>query len=571
MKFLVIKNRSSESPFKISFQKSQSKVDNSIYINDKQNVLEYKKDNKRIIVLGDLVYFNDSKLSFDFLYTAVKSNKVHEFGGFFYLIYIDDNKLQLYSSLFNILPVYFYENENEILVSSKLELIVAQFSRKPKINRKYLLERVLFNYGLFNDTYFEGIKLLKANHYLNIITNLQEVTQFSINDLYTSNYIKGTRVLNNLSDYFIELTKYFLPNEKYALSFTGGFDGRTLLAISKYYNHDFIAYAFGSEESNDLKLPRRQSRNLGVTFESILLNEKYVQNFSYDAGRKLIDLTDGLASFARAHYLFAAESLSQNVNYMITGNFGSELFRAMHNPGVMISYELIEVFKNYNKDTWVNVLKNSSKLCFIQNSNFEKELDEIIDEIDQFKNSYKKLDLNQFFYIHVLAEIFRKYFGPEIVMQSNFLSNRSPFLNFNFIKELLKSYYCGVYSDFFTDNPIKRFKGQVLYAHIIKNAYPKLLTYYTDKGYKPASLLSNFGKLELLYNFGKKKLSQSKNKKSDFYAVRNAFNNNKEKWLSNPILEDYYDKDYIKKSISSYRDQNLIYNILSSNYYLNQL
>lgn len=114
-------------------------------------------------------------MSFNVLDDAVKLNKVHEFGGFFYLIYVDNNMLRVYSSLFNILPIYFYENENEMLISSKLDLLVTQFPAKPKFNKKYLLERLLFNYGLFNDTYFEGINLLKANHYLNININIKKL------------------------------------------------------------------------------------------------------------------------------------------------------------------------------------------------------------------------------------------------------------------------------------------------------------------------------------------------------------------------------------------------------------
>jgi len=570
MKFLIHKKQTANSPFKISHHIKDINTHNCIYFGESKDISEYSENNKRIFVIGDLVHFNESEVSFHLLYNAIISNRVHEFGGFFYLIYLRGNEVTVYSSLFNILPVYIYENENKILISSKLELIIDHLTKKPGINKKYILERVLFNYGLFNDTYFEGIKLLKSNHYLNISCNLQQVSQFKISDLYTDNYNKGKKVLNNLACYFIDITNHFLPNEKYALSFTGGFDGRTLLAVSRYYKRDFIAYSFGSEDSGDLILPKNQAHELDVLFEPIYLNDEYVKIHSYEAGRALIELTEGQASFARAHYVFAAKRLADMVHYMVAGNFGSELFRAMHNPGVVISKELAEVFKYNNKNIWIDSLINSPRLSFLQTGIFEKELDEVIEEIDQFKNSYKNLDQNQLFYIYALSEIFRKYFGPEINMQSNFIVNRSPFLNFHFIKQLFQTYYCGVYSDFFMDNPVKRFKGQVLYAHIIKHAFPGLLTYYTIKGYKPSALLRNFSKPELLYSFIKKKISLSKNNKSDYFSVQRAFNNNKEKWLSVPILAEYYNKNYIQKSVSLFYDQDMVYNILSSNFFLNK-
>ncbi len=570
MKFLIKKERDKNFPFKILYNNIPENCINYIYFGDNKLLAEFTEKNEKIFVIGDLINFDERELSFHLLYHSIISNRVHEFGGFFYLIYLKECEIKVYSSLFNILPVYFYENQKQILISSKLDLIIQHLTHKPALNKKYLLERVLFNYGIFNDTYFEGIELLRANHYLSLESSVQQLRQFTVSDLYAQNIKKGKNVLNHLADYFIDLTKYFLPVQKYALSFTGGFDGRTLLAVSKYYKRDFIAYSFGSEDSSDLILPKNQAFKLDVLFEPIILNENYINNDSYDSGLEFIELSEGLGSFARAHYVFSAKHLSHKVNYLVTGNFGSELFRAMHNQGVVLSRELIEVFKNHDKDKWIDILKTSPKINFLLANSYEKELERIIEEIDEFKSNYHGLSENQLFYVFVLSEVFRKYFGPEIIIQLHFIFNRTPFLNFLFIKELFQTYYCGIYSDFFTDNPAKRFKGQLLYAYIIKKAFPELLHYYTNKGYKPSHLLTNLGKYILVYNFAKKRLLKERAKKGDFFSVQSAFHHNKEKWLSIPILMEYYSKSDIHKYVSDYHDPDLIYNILSSNYYLNQ-
>jgi hypothetical protein len=109
----------------------------------------------------------------------------------------------------------------------------------------------------------------------------------------------------------------------------------------------------------------------------------------------------------------------------------------------------------------------------------------------------------------VFEEVFRKYFGAEMVNQFYYLSNRTPFLDVTFLKEILKTGLAGVHSDFFENNPVRRFKGQVLYAHIIKKAFPAFNTILSDKGYRPKDLLSWWGKFLITKSYLKKRIDSS--------------------------------------------------------------
>ena len=90
-----------------------------------------------------------------------------------------------------------------------------------------------------------------------------------------------------------------------------------------------------------------------------------------------------------------------------------------------------------------------------------------------FNPEYKHLSRNQKFYIFVFEEVFRKYFGAEMINQFKYLKNRTPFLDMEFFKAILQTGLAGIHSEFFENNPLKRYKGQVLYAHIIRKAYPQ--------------------------------------------------------------------------------------------------
>ncbi len=55
-----------------------------------------------------------------------------------------------------------------------------------------------------------------------------------------------------------------------------------------------------------------------------------------------------------------------------------------------------------------------------------------------------------------------------MVNQFNYIRNRTPFLDIDFLRTIFRSRLAGIHSGLFDHNPFRRFKGQVLYAHIIK-------------------------------------------------------------------------------------------------------
>ena len=541
----------------------------------KKQVKQFSNNDETFFILGDLIPEPGQNIDFEFLKNSIENNVIHKQPGIFYLIYIHGKtgEIKVFSNLFHLLPIYFYQNNNEIVISGcPDEIIRLTDKEKFAIDKQYILERLFFNYGLFEKTYFKGIELVKANHYIQVTDRIKQSEQFRLRDLFTRNPKRGKNTLAGISQLFVDRLKTYLPEEKYALSFTGGFDGRTLLAVSLYLNKDFFTYAFGSGVSPDLLIPISQAKKLNIEFDPIILDEQYAENHAYSKGIELIEKSCGKASFSRAHYVYAANILSEKTNIMITGNFGSELFRAMHNPGVMISQELIDVFSLQDETEWIEKLKNSPKWEYLnQDVDFSPAFDQLVSDIISFKEKTKQHTTNEAFYIFVLNEVFRKYFGPEIQMQQHYLVNRAPFIDFQFIEELFKTHYCGVYSDFFTHNPVKRFKGQLLYAHILKTANSPLLQMPTGKGYRPSSLLTHWGKVQLAANLIRKKLKKG-NAEADDFMVTRSFLHHKEKWSNTPICNEIYNENFIRKKLdNAAKADNLLINVVSSNLYLSNL
>lgn len=532
---------------------------------NKCDVHEHCSENEILIIIGDLV----TDKCYDEVLKEIRYNDISNLGGFYYAIYINNqnNIIKIFSCIFNILPVYYVNDGTNIIVSSKAELI-CKITGNKTINNKYILERILFNYSFLDETIFQQIKLLPSNHYIEIDDRCNIKKHFDITNYFVSEPRKGKKVLEEIAFNFIDSTAKYFPDEEVALSFTSGFDGRTLVAIGKKLNSNIFTYSFGSPDSIDITFPFKQHETIGIEFKSFILGDKYVKEKSLRCGLDIIEKTEGNSSFGRAHYRYASEELSKRVRHIITGNFGSELFRAFHNPGVVISQEMISFF-NSDNDKWIDNIITSDKLKYLNIQSYKPEFEQLIEELKHYKNEYKGLVKSRCFYKYIFEEVFRKYFGPEIVMQNYFMKNRSPYLDPVFIKYLLTTNYAGVYSKFFTHNPVKRFKGQLPYSYIINKAYPPLMNLITGKGYYPIDLLTIGGKIRLI----KSRLLKRSNQINDAFSVHACFLYNKKYYSEIKVNQHLFNKKEIEKYFSVNRIGNIddIIHIISLNYYLNKI
>lgn len=540
-------------------------------------IINESKHGDIILWLGDIVlpkgYINKNeyiqKINNDFTYKKILETK-----GIFYAIRFrrDTKSIEIMSSFCGILPIYYIEKNDFLLISSNLKYLFENINNKLEISQRYLVEKLLFNYPLTHKTIFKNIKRLPANSSLLVNKTAHVNKYYNSSSLIGTEALKYKNVINKLTDCFIDHARQYYPsNELFYLSFTSGFDGRTLLAIAINEKFKPITFSFGTKNYNDLYLPMAQVQKLNITHKPFYLDSTNYLKSSLEFGKKLIEFSSGEANFARAHYCFAANELSKKSKYMITGNFGSELFRAFHNTGVVCSKWLYRLFLDGLSKKLFNELKTAPELKLIQDSIPNAIFEEIFDDLkeQEWMQKSKDLTLNQKFYIFVFDEMFRKYFGPEVTMQNNYLYNRTPFLDFSFIKELYKTDLGGAYNNFFENNLVKRFKGQVFYAYLIQKTSDLLYKMPTGKGYRPKDILTLSGKMNLLLGVIKKKMLKA-DQLLDPFAVNQAYLRNKHFYFNKkniPNLFDFENTEKLSPNIST----NTLYHALSLNYYINYL
>jgi len=350
-----------------------------------------------------------------------------------------------------------------------------------------------------------------------------------------------------MADTFLNTAVKYFPDEHYITALTGGFDGRALTATGLFLHKNFLCYCMGTGSSADLITARSVAEKAGIAFLPILTDDNYVTRHSFESGKSFIRGSSGTGTFSRAHYIYGASLLAQKTRLIISGNFGSELLRAMHKTGVMISPALYHVFTSANPKVASERLYSNPVTRYLNKDLFfteMKKLDDAIESLPCFDSRYSGLTLNQQFYIFVFEEIFRKYFGSEIVNQAAFLANRTPFLDKDFLAGLFRTGLAGYHSGFFEKNPVKRFKGQVLYAAIIKKAAPELGRLITNKGYCPDDLLSFMGKLKIIAGRQRMKI-QTRVHSNDPLGVKAAWVQNRGFYENLEVDSHIFDKKHV--------------------------
>jgi len=508
--------------------------DNQLYIigDSTHSRIEILQRNKIYAwLIGDPIVEKDNlRLVEQYLGELDISALLQKINGHFRLIVFDIENFTLHTacSLFGILPVFYCSVDNRVFISSDIELI-SQKSGYRKMNKRFILENVLFYYPLFNQTSYENISLLPAQNSISVSENGLKLNKHtSISDWFVSRPENWRNSTERISNVFIERVKHYLPDEPYIHALTGGFDSRTLVSCGLYYKKKFETYSFGNEYSYDTSIAAKLSASAGLKYNYIHLNDDYIKDQSLQCGLEFVNNAAGTASFSRAHYLYAAKQLSSESKYLITGNFGSEILRAAHNAGVLISPNLYHLFHSSSFEEAISRIEHSNELNWLMSENFRQEWDSLKNEISGmpiFDPGYASLSTNAKFYLFIFEETFRKYFGAEMVNQYEYLNNRTPFLDTIFLKEILKTGLAGVYSDFFENNPLKRFKGQLLYAYFIKKTYPGFSDIITDKGYCPGDLLTFRGKLNITKSYLRKKI-ENKESRIDPYGLLDSYQKN---------------------------------------------
>ena len=212
--------------------------------------LSLENESKKLVIIGDCI----NPLNIDELDTIDIDKIVNDLKGNFYAFLVVDKSLYVTSSAFSLLSIYYHENRS--IISSSVDLIQKNSDTKFTKNKNWIISQLLFNYQFGNDTSYNEIHLLPAFTYLKIEGGQTSMIKyFDVASNFVEKPISWKKSLNELSDLFIKTSELYIPQDKSVISFTGGFDGRTLVSIASHFNKNFETFSYGKIENDDVHIP----------------------------------------------------------------------------------------------------------------------------------------------------------------------------------------------------------------------------------------------------------------------------------------------------------------------------
>lgn len=244
-------------------------------------------------------------------------------GMFSFVIYdIKNNTLLGVRDPFGIKPFYYYKNDKEFMFTSEIKGMLANPNFKKEINDKSLKMYLIFQYSVFEETFFKNVYKLKPGHYFIYKNNNLEVKQY-----FDIIYQKEDKPYE---EYQREITKVLEDSIKYhkvtsdvevGSYLSGGVDSSYVVAKAKPNK----TFSVGFEENgfDETKLAHDFSDIMHVKNSSRYISK---EDFFSSLPKVQYYTDEPHANLSTVPLLFLSELAAKDVKVVLSGEGSDEMF-----------------------------------------------------------------------------------------------------------------------------------------------------------------------------------------------------------------------------------------------------
>lgn len=244
-------------------------------------------------------------------------------GMFSFVIYdIKNNTLLGVRDPFGIKPFYYYKNDKEFMFASEIKGMLANPNFKKEINDKSLKMYLIFQYSVFEETFFKNVYKLKPGHYFIYKNNNLEVKQY-----FDIIYQKEDKPYE---EYQREITKVLEDSIKYhkvtsdvevGSYLSGGVDSSYVVAKAKPNK----TFSVGFEENgfDETKLAHDFSDIMHVKNSSRYISK---EDFFSSLPKVQYYTDEPHANLSTVPLLFLSELAAKDVKVVLSGEGSDEMF-----------------------------------------------------------------------------------------------------------------------------------------------------------------------------------------------------------------------------------------------------
>jgi asparagine synthase (glutamine-hydrolysing) len=239
----------------------------------------------------------------------------------------------LFNDRYGMERLYCHESAEGFYFAAEAKAILAVRPELRRPDRRGLGEFVACGCALGNRTLFEGIELLPPGSVWTFRQGRLErkTAYFQPEEWENQDQLSAEDYYRRLRSAFTRtLPRYFDGQEPVAMSLTGGFDSRMIMACHKAEPGTLPCYTFGEDEGKrqcrDVVVAQQLAQACGQPHRIIPVGAEFLSRFAHYAERTVY-LTDGCLSLVHCPDLYLNERAREIAPVRMTGNYGSEVLR----------------------------------------------------------------------------------------------------------------------------------------------------------------------------------------------------------------------------------------------------
>ena len=535
-----------------------------LYLEKKANEDDhFENEDFLCIIHGYCLYGQDSlsaeKFIQEFAVHSFSNSYLSNLRGAFIILILNktESQFKIYSDPLTIRTLYYGNIQKTVVVSTKkteLLKLLKDVGIQLKINKLAIVDILLFDFILDQQTIFEDLHELDGGTLLTIKKGKISKTQIVDAQRELSpeqSRIEGIQAIDRVRSTMKTLVNsYVESSEDMSIALTGGFDSRSILSLLNGNVTNYQFFSYGLKGSKDIEIPEKIADTLNLHYTPIYLEEEFRKSFEYHATEAVLQ-GDGECRFSQANIAYVYSNFFRDKRFLLTGLFGSELIKMPTSRGMFLDTNAIELLRSTSIDRFIR-----QKLTDLGVNGFKNLVDPQLIDIYTDRLNQNHLIANDSEYpiklFHFLVQIgIRKYFRKEIKLTDNWITNKFPFFDYEFLKTLLTTSFPWVHNFSDKKNLRKNVRIYQLYGSLI-NENKALAGVTSTHGFRPKLLQHPFYFPLLAWEYTKHK--KQKTAKSSMNFLRplslNYMNKNRERLIhGNEDLNYFFDsQDFSMKT-----------------------
>jgi hypothetical protein len=462
-----------------------------LYYNSTDN-FSYEDNDYFILLRGKLIPDVKGNLpniqEVAFSLTNSNNRIVPELRGHFNIIKINKsyNDVGIINDYFGLKPVYYGRVKQEHIISSSLEL-VRHF--EPDIDPAYLIEKLIFEHNLCENTIFKDFFTLQEASFLSL-RNSQFTVQ-SYHNWYSFISSADSERKFSFSGYnqvFCEKINALANRESPNLiTLTGGHDGRAVLSGFRKLKFPVETFSFGRPGSENTAIPEMIAKKLNFNHYSVYLRKEYELNY-YKNALKTCKISDGELPFTQQTTFYSFGKVRLLSDSVFTGLLAGEVAGPIHLKTDYINPIYFEHVIGNLPFTKERLHQLTNDWFNLSESDYMNTFDKILANIHKKKQQLKEVTNSRNLHLVYLADMitwgFRKFYGYQMHLIRQFTENIPLLYDFDLVDMLINSDYNNTYKNSYKSLFARR-NSRRLQIELINRNSDELAEIIIDRGYSP--------------------------------------------------------------------------------------